>query len=342
MNNMLGFLLAINTPMTLLVTVLVPVPIIQENSANAVSILGEYAAGGSRWLRLWIMIDAVIVLCAGVLTGLIGAIGLVQRMASDGILPKFFLIRNRFTGSYQYIVLVFLVLSITLYAITGGDTSSLSGVFAVAFLGSLSTFAVANIMIKYKRGRLPRKNKVSLLTAIFTFLVLLASLIGNIVIDPMIAEYFVIYFAVVLIVVLAMLKRCWLWKLCYWLFDQMGLLHRYPHFSEKVENFIVGQIKRIRKNPVVFFTKTDEPHVMNKAIQYIKQNEDAGQIKFIHLYQNSSDIPENLEAHHRMLDEVYPKIQIDLVKLYAMFHLLHTNIYIYNRCLFKVILILLL
>ncbi|KAG2199866.1 hypothetical protein INT46_003723 [Mucor plumbeus] len=313
MNNMFGFLLAINAPMTLLVTVLVPVPIIQANSANAVSILGEYAAGGSRWLRLWIMIDAVIVLCAGVLTGLIGAIGLVQRMASDGILPKFFLIRNRFTGSYQYIVLVFLILSITLYAITGGDTSSLSGVFAVAFLGSLSTFAVANITIKYKRGRLPRKNKVSLLTAIFTFLVLLASLIGNIVIDPMIAEYFVIYFAVVLFVVLAMLKRCWLWKLCYWLFDQMGLLHRYPHFSEKIENFIVGQIKRIRKSPVIFFTKTDEPHVMNKAIQYIKKNEDAGHIKFIHLYQNSSDIPENLKAHHRMLDEIYPKIQIDLM-----------------------------
>ncbi|OAD04682.1 hypothetical protein MUCCIDRAFT_139963, partial [Mucor lusitanicus CBS 277.49] len=319
MNNMFGFLLALNAPMTLLVTALVPVPIIQENSANAVSVLGEYAAGGGRWLRLWIMIDAVIVLCAGVLTGLIGAIGLVQRMASDGILPKFFLIRNRFTGSYQYIVLVFLVLSITLYAITGGDTSSLSGVFAVAFLGSLSTFAVANIMIKYKRGRLPRVNKVSLLTAICTLCVLLASLVGNIIIDPMIAEYFVIYFAVVLVVVLAMLKRCWLWKLCYWLFDQMGLLHRYPHFSEKVENFIVRQIKHIRKNPVVFFLKTDEPHVMNKAVQYIKKNEDAGQIKFIHLYQNSNDIPEDLEVHHRTLDEIYPKIQIDLMFIQGEF-----------------------
>ncbi|CEP18733.1 hypothetical protein [Parasitella parasitica] len=320
MNNMFGFLLAINAPMTLLVTVLVPVPVIQANAANAVSVLGEYAAGGGRWLRLWIMVDAVIVLCAGVLTGLIGATGLVQRMASDGILPKFFLIRNRFTGSYQYIVLVFLVLSITLYAITGGDTSSLSGVFAVAFLGSLSTFAVANIMIKYKRGRLPRLSRVSLLTAVCTLLVLLASLIGNIVIDPMIAEYFVIYFAVVLVVVLAMLKRCWLWELSYWLFDQMGLLHRYPRFSEKVEDFIVGQIKRIRKSPVVFFTKTDEPHVMNKAIQYIKKNEDAGQIKFIHLYQNASSIPENLEAHHRMLDEIYPKIQIDLMFIQSDFN----------------------
>lgn len=314
MNNMFGFLFALNAPMTLLCTVLVPITVLQANSANAVSVLGEYAAGGGRWLRLWIMIDAVIVLCAGVLTGLIGAVGLIQRMASDDILPKFFLIRNRFTGSYQYIILTFLVLSITLYAIVGGDTSSLSGVFAVAFLGSLSTFAVANIMIKYKRGRLPRVNKVSLLTALFVFGVLVSSLIGNIIIDPMIAEYFVIYFAVVLVVVLAMLKRCWLLKLCYWLVDQMNAIRMFSSLSDKIEAFLRERIKKIRTNPIVFFLKTDEPHVMNKAIHYIKKNEDTGQIKLIHIYQNLSDIPENLEAHHRMLDEVYPKIQIDLVK----------------------------
>lgn len=314
MNNMFGFLLALNTPMTLLVTVLVPVPIIKENAANAVSVLGEYAAGGQHWLRIWIMIDAVIVLCAGVLTGLIGAIGLVQRMACDGILPKFFLIKNKWTGSYQYIVLVFLILSVTLYAIVGGDTTSLSGVFAVAFLGSLSTFAVSSIMMKYKRGRLPRQINVSIITSLLTFSALIASLIGNIVIDPQIAEYFVIYFAVVLVVVLAMLKRCWLWKLCYWIYDQMDVLHRqFPHFSEKVEIFIQRNIKNIRKRPVVFFLKTDEPHVMNKAIQYIKKNEDAGVIKFIHFYENLEDIPEDLEKNHRMLDEVYPKIQIDLI-----------------------------
>lgn len=322
MNNMFGFLMVINAPMTFLVTVLVPVPVIINNQANAVSILGQYAAGGSRWLRIWIMIDAVIVLCAGVLTGLIGAIGLVQRLAGDGILPKFFLKRNAWTGSYQYIVLAFLVLSITLYAIVNGDTTSLSGVFAVAFLGALSNFAVANIMIKYKRGRLPRMTKVSLFTAVFTLGALITSLIGNIIIDPQIAEYFVIYFTVVLLVVLTMLKRCWLWKLSYWLYDQMDLLHKFPHFSEKVEIFIQGHIKKLRKSPTVFFLKTDEPHVMNKAIQYIKKNEDAGVIKFVHFYQNLDSIPEYLETNHRMLDEVYPKIQIDLVGLLVYFDII--------------------
>ncbi|CAO3682867.1 unnamed protein product [Rhizopus stolonifer] len=320
MNNMFGFLFVINAPLTLLATVLVPVPILQANEANAVSILGEYAAGGNRWLRMWIMVDAVIVLCAGVLTGLIGAIGLIQRMSNDGILPKFFLRRNPITGSYQYIVLVFLILSITLYAIVGGDTSSLSGVFAVAFLGSMSTFGFANILIKYKRNRLPRPVKVSLVTSLFVFLTLVASLIGNIVIDPHIAEYFVIYFVVVLVVIFIMLKRCWLWKLSYWLFDQMNFMHRFPKTAKKIEKFIQRQIKEIRKNPVVFFLNTDEPHIMNKAIQYVKKNEDTCHMKFVFLYKSLEDIPEELEANHRMMDEVYPKIQIDLVFIQGEFN----------------------
>lgn len=55
--------------------------------------------------------------------------------------------------------------------------------------------------------------------------------------------------------------------------------------------------------------------MMNKAIQYIKKNEHTGQIKFVYLYEHLDDIPEELEVNHRMLDEVYPKIQIDLVTI---------------------------
>ncbi|KAI7862731.1 amino acid permease-domain-containing protein [Spinellus fusiger] len=319
MNNMFSFLFIINAPMTLLVVAIVPVSIIQTNSAIAVSVLGQYAVGNQHWLRIWIMVDAVIVLCAGVLTGLIGAIGLVQRMAGDRILPQLFLIRNRWTGSYQYIVLTFLILSITLYAIVKGDTTSLSGVFAVAFLASLATFAAVAILMRYKRGRLARTVKVHLLTAVATLGVLLSSLIGNIIIEPSIAEYFVIYFCVVFLVVWTMLKRLQLLKLCYWLFSQETFFCRFSSLSNKVELFFQSNIKKIRSQPCVFFLKTDEPHIMNKAIQYIKKNEDSGHIKFVHIYERVQDIPEQIETHHRTLDEVYPKIQIDLIFIQGKF-----------------------
>jgi amino acid transporter len=222
MRNMFGFLTLLNTPITLVAIALVPIDVLRNNSAIAVSVLGQYAAGGNRWLRIWIMVDAVIVLCAGVLTGLIAAIGLVERMArqvfntlcpiwcsmrkflidksSDRIIPSIFLLRNKFTGSAQYIILAFLILSITLYSIVKGDTTSLSGVFAVAFLAVLLMFTLVNILMKYKRNRLPRYISVNLLTTVVVSGFVLAGLVGNIIIEPVIFEYFIIYFGVVLLV----------------------------------------------------------------------------------------------------------------------------------------------
>jgi hypothetical protein len=118
----------------------------------------------------------------------------------DRIIPSLFLIRNKYTGSAQYIILAFLVLNVTLYSIVRGDTTSLSGVFAVAFLAVLLMFSVLNILIKYKRNRLPRYVSVNLLTAFMVCVLVLVGLIGNIIISPVIMEYFIIYFGVVLLV----------------------------------------------------------------------------------------------------------------------------------------------
>jgi Amino acid permease len=54
------------TLMMLLVWALVPYDEIRLHSANILSILAEYAAG-SRWLRYWLVVDAVLVLCAGII-----------------------------------------------------------------------------------------------------------------------------------------------------------------------------------------------------------------------------------------------------------------------------------
>jgi hypothetical protein len=78
-------------------------------------------------------------------------------------------------------------------------------------------------------------------------------------------------------------------------------------------------IKKFKHQPVVFFAKTDEPHILNKAIMYCQNNEPTGNIKIIHLYQSLEDIPKHFEANHSILDEIYPKIQIDLVSFTLAF-----------------------
>jgi len=70
-----------NTSIGFLATTIVPLDIFQNNSDRAISILGQYATDGQYWLRIWIVVDAVIVLCAGVLTGLVGVSAIFERLA---------------------------------------------------------------------------------------------------------------------------------------------------------------------------------------------------------------------------------------------------------------------
>ncbi|CAG8497632.1 9072_t:CDS:10 [Cetraspora pellucida] len=285
MRNMWVLALVFNAPISFFATSLMPLSTFKEHQNDIIATLGGYAAG--NWLKIFIIVDAVIVLGAGVLTGFVGVTGLIYRMASDNILPQFLLSKNRFTGTHHWIILSFFIFCITLFTIVNGNITSLSGVFAVAFLSDLCMYAIGNIFLKYKRGRLYRPIRVSTGTALFGLACILSGLVGNIIYNPSIAEYFAIYF----------------------------------------DDVIIKLIKRLKKQPVVFFTKTDELHVLNKAILYVKSSEPSGYLKLIHIYEKIEDvsmaienIPSRLEANHRVLDELYPKIQIDLIFIQGVFN----------------------
>ncbi|CAG8470656.1 9644_t:CDS:2 [Paraglomus occultum] len=313
MRNMWVNVSLINAPLTLITLAIMPLGVINEHPEDIISVLGEYAAGS--WLRILVTVDAAIVLGAGVLTGIIGVNGLVERMASDQILPQFFLIRNSITGTKHFIILGFLVCCVVLYAVLDGDVTSLAGVFAVSFLSVLCMFAIGNILLKYKRHRLYRPIKVSTGVTMFGFASLFITLLGNIVIDPSLAKYFFIYFAAIYGVMMIMLNRIWILKTTFFYLDKIVVLHKY-----KIGDIIIRMIKSIKQQPVIFFTNTDDIHILNKVILYIKNNELTGTVKFIHLYSNIDEIPPRLESNHRILDELYPKIQIDLMFIQCPFN----------------------
>src|SRR5205085_5194302 len=138
---------------------IMPLNIINGHPGDIVSVLGEYAAGS--WLKMLVTVDAAIVLGAGVLTGFVGVGGVIERMASDHILPQFLLRRNSITGTRHFIIFGFFVCCVILYSVLKGDVTSLAGVFAVAFLSVLCMYAIGNLLLKYKRHRLYRPIKVS-------------------------------------------------------------------------------------------------------------------------------------------------------------------------------------
>ncbi|KAG0021509.1 hypothetical protein BGZ80_002248 [Entomortierella chlamydospora] len=397
----------VNAPITLLVMAVVPMSEVIDDPDSSILTLAKAASGNSPWLTYWLVIDAAIVLGAGVLTGMVGVLGLFERLSKDQILPPFLLIRNKWTGVFQYIILFFMVLCVTLYSTTGGDVTSLSGVFAVAFLCVMVSYALANIMLYTNRPRLSRGNatRVPIFVSTIVFGILVGALVGNIVIDPPIFKTFVIYFAIVHAVLLAFMNRVWILRrilkitgigatafvpsirstpvmdMGQTLYEEnlsdsadmgpsvdvpidivrlknvgsssvpqraaapvgdQGLAVEAVEQEEATEGrnspqlvtqgfhrlvkafnsmLIKSMINSLRNHPVIYFTKNDSLTRLHRAIRYIRQNENShkGNIRLVHIYQRVEHIPKRLEDNHRFLDELYPKIQIDLIFIQGTF-----------------------
>ncbi|KAF0539155.1 AAAP amino acid permease [Gigaspora margarita] len=288
MRNMWVLVVIFNAPISFLSTAIMPLSTFKVHQNDIISTLGDYAAG--NWLKIFVTVDAVIVLGAGVLTAFVGVSGLIYRMACDHILPQFLRNRNRFTKTYHWIILSFLIFCITLFVIVSGNITSLSGMFVVAFLSDLCMFAIGNIFLKYKRGRLYRPIRVSSGIAVLGLACILVALIGNIILDPSIAGYFAIYFGVLFTIMMIMMNRVWFLKTIFYYLDKTVTLHKYG-----LDAVIIRLIQNLKQQPVVFFTKTDELHILNKAILYVKNSESTGYLKLIHIYERDEDVSMAIE-----------------------------------------------
>jgi hypothetical protein len=130
-NTLIYSVTLLNAPLMLLVYALLPSSEILGGD-NVLSLLAEKVAG--RWMRTWLVVDAMLILCGGIVTGLFTACGLLKTLAEDGVLPTVFLRRLPFTGELAVIPPVFLVACIALYCTAAFNLSTLSSVYSMAVL----------------------------------------------------------------------------------------------------------------------------------------------------------------------------------------------------------------
>lgn len=150
-NNMYYLVLFVNPTIVICVLGTTDLNTIIANPNNILSVVGRHAGGS--WLGTLVSVDAIVVLAGGVLTAYVGVVGLIYQLASDRCLPSFLTIKNDVFGTYHWIVLSFFLLCGTLYAISAGDVTILSGVFSLAFVMVLIMFALANMRLKFSRPR---------------------------------------------------------------------------------------------------------------------------------------------------------------------------------------------
>jgi len=268
---------------------------------------------GGKILGYVVGIDATLVLMGSVLTSYVGVTGLCRRMTLDRCLPQVFIHENPVTKTPWVIIGLFFCITGSLYVFTEGNTETLAGVYTVAFISVMSLFALGNMLLKYKRGHIPREHRAPWPAAMIALVGVLVGMLGSIIYDPDIVKYFAIYFIVTVILVFSMFLRIRIMKVVLFFMEKTPFLDRI--IGQKIRN----SAKSIKNQSIIFFTKTDDLGVLNKAILYVRENELTDSLKLVHVYESDDKIPANLVNHVTVLDHIYPKLRIDLVLVRGRF-----------------------
>ncbi|TDL27804.1 hypothetical protein BD410DRAFT_893978 [Rickenella mellea] len=305
----------LNAPLMLLILAVLPMPTI-NGGANVLSLLAEKAGG--RWLRIWVVVDAVVVLSAGVLTGILSACALLERLAHDRAVPQIFAKRMPLTGSHAVAIFAFTVLCGVLYASAGANAVIISKMFTLTWLSVMALFPVSVLLLKFNRWRLPRTNRASLGVVVAALILSCVVFAGNVALDPTTVGYFAAYATALLVSFHAAHNRVRLLRWVYWAYDQTPFLHTIRFVARHADS-LVAVFRRMRRHGVVVFTKSDEIHQLFRVVTYVHENEETACLKLVHFYANVDEIPSELEANAKLLDEAFPNITIDLIFVQASF-----------------------
>ncbi|KAJ9120669.1 hypothetical protein QFC22_002600 [Naganishia vaughanmartiniae] len=74
----------------------------------------------------------------------------------------------------------------------------------------------------------------------------------------------------------------------------------------------IQKIKDMRGQGVVVFLKQDTISAMVEALIYVRNNENTSRVAFVHAYDLVDDIPSELVANSKLVDEAFPDITVDL------------------------------
>lgn len=324
LRNMWVCVLIFNPAMALLALALIPIDTVQTDETYQLQLLakmGQVAGGGAgTWignsLSFLVSIDAILVLSGAVLTSFVGVNGLVRRMTLDRCLPQFLLKLSKRGTTYR-ILISFFLLCISVNWLTQGDVNKLAGVYTISFLTVMALFAAGNILLKVKRDKLPRPVRASWISVLVAITAVLIGLVGNAARDVEYLWIFFKYFIPTLAVIGIMLYRIPLLKVCLGAVQAVSaaLIKPLRNSAKAVRR----KIDEINSQQVVFFTRGDNVSNLNNAMQYVMENEDTNRIKVVTVVGEQEEVPTKLAKDLEFLDEAYPQIDIEYVKLVGKF-----------------------
>lgn len=313
LRNMWGIVSFFNPIIAILLISVIPLTEVGENKESLLAHLGQTTGGA--WLAWLISIDAVMVLCGAVLTSFVGVSGLLNRMTLDRILPNYFLKTNK-RGAHYRIVISFLILCISVLFATSGHLESLAGVYTFSFLAVMALFGIGNLLLKYKRSKLPRPERARGIAVVAAVSFVIAAFIGNMELNINSFYTFLQYMIPALIFIGIMLNRVILIRL---------LIEALEYFYQPLRKMVVLSNRylqnlstQINSQEFVFFTKGDDITILNKVLQYVEDNETTKKLKIVHV-KNDSTNNEALKKDLEVLDRAYDGLDIEYLEIQGIF-----------------------
>ncbi len=313
LRNMWAIVSFFNPVLALLLICIIPLAEVGEHKESLLAYLGQ-TTGGS-WLAYLISIDAVLVLCGAVLTSFVGVSGLLNRMTLDRILPNYFLKQNK-RGSNYRIIISFLILCVSVLFVTQGDLLSLAGVYTFSFLAVMALFGFGNLLLKFKRKKLPRPERARGISVVTAIVFVCIAFLGNIHMHTETFYTFIQYLVPAFLFSVIMLNRTILIQF---------LIEALEYFYQPVRKVVVlsnrylfRMNQKITSQEFVFFTKGDDVAILNKVMQYVQNNETTRNLKIVNVIQGHIS-NEALKVDLEVLDRAYPDLHVEFIEIDGIF-----------------------
>ncbi|KAH7470770.1 uncharacterized protein KRP23_10057 [Phytophthora ramorum] len=214
---------------------------------------------------------------------------------------------------------------------------SVNGVYTYAFLGLMALFSCACMLLKGKRSEIPTDIHAPWAVVVLGFLLVVIAIFANLLGDPSVLMYFALYFIVVALVIFVMFERVMILRsvlvilknLAPSRYGKAAAIGLATHQSAQVEHTgargghtIARTIVSIRSAPIVFFCKTPDLTILNKAIIYVRRNEQTQNLRIVHVFADEEEDGPVFNAFREMaalFDSMYPKIRVDFVSVHGEF-----------------------
>jgi amino acid transporter len=292
---------------------ILPLTEVGQHKEALLSFLGHTTAG--NWLAILISVDATLVLSGAVLTSFVGVTGLAERITLDRILPNFFLKKNRRGSNYRIIITFFILCVSVLYA-TAGDLEALAGVYTFSFLAVMALFGMGNLLLKFKRRRLPRPERAKGFIVLIAIALVMTAFIANVGMNTDAFYTFLRYLVPAVAFIAIMLNRAVIVELLI-----EAAEHAYNPFRKWAliaRRYLNKFHRKISAQEFVFFSKGDNVAILNKVMQYVESNETTKRLKIVNV-KKEGDSNEILKKDLKVLDRAYPDIDIEFIEIIGVF-----------------------